>query len=73
MPNDTMTLDIPQPWLETFAAAETPEEWDRILRVASRCSKSVYAAAQKACSGRDTQSLKTQAYREQCREEYDGF
>ena len=68
-----MTLDIPPGWETLFEEATSAEEWDKILRVASRCSKSVYAAAQKACNGRDTQSLKTQAYREQCREEYDGF
>ena len=68
-----MTLDIPDGWQTLFEKDNTPEEWDKILRVASRCSKATYAAALAACNGRDTQSLKTQAYREQCREEFDGF
>ena len=68
-----MTLDIPAGWQTLFEQANTADEWDKILPVASRCSKSVYAAAKEACNGRDTLSLKAEAYRQRCRDDFDGF
>ena len=33
-----MTLDIPPGWQTLFEEATSAEEWDKILRVSSRCS-----------------------------------
>lgn len=61
-----MTLDqkLTPEWYQILEKDYTTEEWNKVLRLAERCSPATYLAAKKACQGRDSFSLKQQERRE---------